>query len=313
MKKIFLFRAPKEHRGYSERSELLGERSRHRLICLANHGSVPGSARLVNNIIIALIITLVLSACAAASKQPTAIPTISLDNNNSSSDTQSSDANSVSAKATIVPVRKAELAFANVGRVKAVNVKVGDQVTAGQALVELDTTLLEVKVKEAQANLTAAQVQVDYLKRVGTDELHLETAQAAVDQAQALLDSANATLATQSKLVAPFDGTVASVDISPAETVVPGTEVIIMGDFSRLQVETTDLSERDVPRVQIGQTASVFIKALNQEFPGRVIDISRISSTLGGDVVFKVTIDLDEQPQGLLWGMSADVKIQTGK
>jgi HlyD family secretion protein len=51
---------------------------------------------------------------------------------------------------------------------------------------------------------------------------------------------------------------------------------------------------------------------LNQEFPGKVIEISRISSTVGGDVVFKVTIDLDEQPQGLLWGMSADVKIETG-
>ena len=89
--------------------------------------------------------------------------------------------------------------------------------------------------------------------------------------------------------------------------------MITMGDLSRFQVETKDLSERDVPRVQAGQTASVFIEALNQEFPGKVIEISRISSTVGGDVVFKVTIDLDEQPQGLLWGMSADVKIETGQ
>ncbi len=68
-----------------------------------------------------------------------------------------------------------------------------------------------------------------------------------------------------------------------------------------------------MPRVQIGQTANIFIEALNQEFPGKVIEISRISSTVGGDVVFKVTMDLNEQPQGLLWGMSADVKIETGK
>jgi HlyD family secretion protein len=52
---------------------------------------------------------------------------------------------------------------------------------------------------------------------------------------------------------------------------------------------------------------------LNQEFSGKVVDISRISSTVGGDVVFTVTVDLDEQPQGLLWGMSADVTIETGK
>jgi RND family efflux transporter MFP subunit len=200
-----------------------------------------------------------------------------------------------------------------VGRVKAVAVKVGDQVKASQVLVELDTTLLEARVKEAEANLAAAQVQVKYLKRVGTDEVHLESAQAEADRAQALLDSANATLAAQSILVAPFDGTIAAVDISAGETVVPGQVVIMMGDLSRFQVETKDLSERDVPRVQIGQKTNVFIKALNQDFSGKVTDISRVSSTVGGDVVFKVTIDLDQQPQGLLWGMSADVKIETGK
>jgi len=262
-------------------------------------------------LIVIALIALIISACTSAAT-PTAIPTVSLDNN-SSPNTQSSDANSVSASANIVPLKKAELSFANVGRVKTVDVKVGDQVTAGQVLVELDTTLLEAKVKEAEANLEVAQVQVNYLKRVGTDEVHLESAQAEADRAQALLDSANTTLATQSTLVAPFDGTVASVDISPAETVVPGRVIIIIGDLSKLEVETKDLSERDVPRVQIGQTASVFIEALNQEFPGKVIEISRISSTVGGDVVFKVTIDLDKQPQGLLWGMSADVKIETGK
>jgi len=262
--------------------------------------------------IVILVMALFLSACAAASQQ-TPIPTVSLDNNSSTSNPQASNANSVSASAIIVPIQKADLAFPSVGRVKAVNVKVGDPVMAGTVLVELDTTLLEAKVREAEANLTVAQVQVNYLKRVGTDEVHLESAQAEADRAQALLDSANATLATQSTLLAPFDGIVVSVDISPAETVVPGRVIITVGDLSKLQVETKDLSERDVPRVQTGQTASIFIEALNQEFPGKVIDISRISSTVGGDVVFKVTIDLDEQPQGLLWGMSADVKIETGK
>ncbi|MGE5374202.1 MAG: efflux RND transporter periplasmic adaptor subunit [Bacteroidota bacterium] len=261
-----------------------------------------------------IVFALVLSACTSAGSTPTAIPTISLDGNNGSpSNNPSDNPNSVSATAIIVPVHEADLSFANVGRVKAVNAKVGDQVKAGQPLVELDTTLLEAKVKEAEANLTVAKVQVDYLKRVGTDEVHLESAQAEADRAQALLDSANTTLATQSTLTAPFDGTIVSVDISPAETVVPGQVVVTMGDLSRFQVETKDLSERDIPRVQVGQTASVLIDPLNKEFSGKVVDISRISSTVGGDVVFKVTIDLDQQPQGLLWGMSADVNIDTGK
>jgi RND family efflux transporter MFP subunit len=264
-------------------------------------------------LIVIALSALILSACTSIASTPTAIPTISLDNNNSPAGAQSSAANSVSASAFTVPFRKAELSFANVGRVKAVNVKVGDQVKAGQVLVELDTTLLEAKVREAEANLAAAQVQIRYLKRVGTDEVHLESAQAEADRAQALLDSAKATLAAQSTVVAPFDGTIVSADISIGETVVPGRVVITLGDLSRFQVETKDLSERDVPRVQIGQNVNVFIEALNQDFSGKVADISRVSSAVGGDIVFKVTIDLDNQPQGLLWGMSADVEIETGK
>jgi multidrug resistance efflux pump len=94
---------------------------------------------------------------------------------------------------------------------------------------------------------------------------------------------------------------------------VPGQVVIVMGDLSRFQVETTDLSERDAPKVGVGQAAQVEVMALNQQFAGKVTDVSRISSTVGGDVVYKVTIELDLQPPGLLWGMTANVRITTGK
>ncbi len=263
-------------------------------------------------LIVIVLIALILSACSSAST-PTAIPTISLDNNSSSSNTQSNDESSVSASAVIVPFNDARLSFSSVGRVTSVDVKVGDKVTAGQTLVKLDTTIQEAKVREAEANLLAAQIQFKYLKRLGVDEVHIQTAEADIARTQALLDSANAVLIFESTLTAPFNGTIISVDIAPAETVVPGQAVIVLGDLSKYQIETTDLSERDVTRVQIGQSANVFIEALNESFTGEVIDIDRVSSTLGGDVVYKVTIELDRQPKGLLWGMSADVKIQTAE
>ena len=137
--------------------------------------------------------------------------------------------------------------------------------------------------------------------------------EADVAKAQALLDSAKATLASQSVLTAPFAGTVISVDIAPYETVTPGQVVIVLGDLTKYQIETTDLSERDVTQVQNGQPATVFIEALNGDFSGTVVDVARISSEIGGDVVYKVTIELDEQPAGLLWGMSADVEISVGE
>jgi multidrug resistance efflux pump len=71
------------------------------------------------------------------------------------------------------------------------------------------------------------------------------------------------------------------------------------------------LSERDVPKVAVGQTATVTVKALNQDITGRVSAISPLADTLGGDQVYKVTIDLDKLPPGLLAGMSVVVQIDT--
>jgi HlyD family secretion protein len=179
---------------------------------------------------------------------------------------------------------------------------------------------LEAKVREAEANLAYAQIQLEYLIRnagcrtnCAPSQEHIEVAENDVASAQAKVDSAKAVLAAQSYLTAPFAGTVISVDIAPYETVAPGQIVIVLGDLSNYRIETTDLSERDVTSVKVGQPATVFIEALGSDFTGKVVDIDRISTEIGGDVVYKVTIELDEQPEGLLWGMSADVEISVGE
>ncbi len=258
--------------------------------------------------VLVLLLAVILTACGRTPKTE-ATPTVQPDATSSSG---SSAPGTVAASAQVVPVQKAQLSFPLTGIVKTVEVKAGDEVKAGQTLVTLDTTILEAQVKQAEANLAATQTQLQYLKRVGTDAEHLASAQADIDRSQAALDAVNATLA-QATLTAPFDGTIAAVSISTAETVVPGQIVITLGDLTHFQIETTDLSERDVPNVQIGQAAKVSIDALNQQFTGKVTDIARVSSTVGGDVVYKVTIELDTQPQGLLWGMSSDVEIPTGQ
>lgn len=243
-------------------------------------------------------------AACAPNPAPTPIPTVVL------SSKPSAGSSGVSASGVIVPQPKATLSFPLTGAVKTVEVKTGDKVTKGQTLVTLDTTVLEANVKQAQAAVTGAQANERFLVRSGQDQEHIDAASADVEKAQASVDSATATLA-QATLVAPFDGTIASVDIAPAETVVPGQEVIMLGALDNFQVETTDLSERDAPLVQAGQAATVTVTALGQSFPGKVTDVSRISSTVGGDVVYKVTIQFDVQPKGLLWGMTTDVAIAT--
>jgi RND family efflux transporter MFP subunit len=255
--------------------------------------------------ILAALFALVLTACGTQST-PAVIPTVSLD---SASQTSSSSGNAT-ASAIVVPAIKVELAFPLSGAVKTVEVEAGDSVKAGDTLVTLDTVILEAKVKEAESAVVTEQTQVAYLVRTGTDNERLQAAKADVDRAQAAVEIAKAQL-TQAALTAPIDGTIATVDISPAEFANPGQIVIVMGDLTHFRIETTDLSEKDVPGIKVGQAVSVFIEALNQNFNGKVIDIARVSETVGGDVVFKVTIELDDQPEGLRWGMSADVDIET--
>lgn len=271
-------------------------------------------------ILLILILAFGLTAC-GQSDAPEVIPTLVLDGGGSSSGGRpASSGASVSASAVVVPAAEARLSFTSVGRVTIVNAEAGDMVKAGDVLIQLDTSILEAKVREAEANLAFAETELKYLIRVigckgegcVPSYKHIEVAENEVARAQALLDSARAVLASQSNLTAPFDGVVVSVDVSPAETVTPGQVVIVMGDLSHFRIETTDLSEVNVGRVKIGQDVDVYIKALNREMKGEVTDISRISSTLGGDVVYKVTIELDSQPKGLLWGMSADADILVG-
>jgi len=256
-------------------------------------------------LIFTIVLSIALSACATTAA-PEAIPTVSLDS--AAAESPAASSSQPSASAIVVPVNKVELSFPLSGAVKTVEVERGDSVKAGDVLATLDTAILEAKVREAESAVVTEQTQVAYLVRTGTDNERLLAAKADVDRAQAAVDIAKAQLA-QAALTSPIDGTIASLDISPAEFANPGQIVIIIGDLSHFQIETTDLSEKDVPGIEIGQPANVFIEALGGEFSGKVTDVARISETVGGDVVFKVTIELDDQPEGLRWGMSADVKI----
>ena len=262
--------------------------------------------------ILFLALTLALTACGqAATAEP--IPTVALDTGASDSDSPASVmGDTVIASAEVRPVKTVNLSFPLLGTVKSVDVEVGDKVTAGKEIATLDTTILEARIAEAEAAVVTAETQVSYLKRVGVGNAYeqIDAALADVDRAQAVVDQLKATLA-QTTLTTPISGTVIVVDVAPGETANPGQVIIVIADLNHMRIETTDLSERDIPAVQIGQTASVFIDALDETFEGQVVDIDRQSETVGGDVTYKVTIDLDQQPAGLRWGMSAEIEIQT--
>ena len=176
-------------------------------------------------LLITIIIALTITACGIQATQE-AIPTIVLDVGDTNNQPQTSSGSAVTASAVVVPISDASLSFPAIGRVTNVNVQVGDVVEAGQVLVELDTSILEAKVREAEANLAFAYIQLTYLVRLAgcrtgcaATEEHIEVAENDVAHAQALVDSAKAVLLVQANLTAPFDGVAVSVDISLAETV----------------------------------------------------------------------------------------------
>ena len=263
--------------------------------------------------------TLVLSvtSCSSAATA-TPIPAISLGG------AKTTTSNQVKASAVVVPAQESRLSFVISGMVDEVNVKEGDQVEAGQVLVKLDTTEQEFDIVAAQASLNAAELDAQIQRRrrrqfdfdtfnfiyVSTPGETIQAADAKVDQMRSALEAVKASLA-QATLIAPFGATVVRVDVEPGEYVQPGQVLIKLARLDELQIETTDLSELNIAAVKIGQPATVFVEALNENFLGKVTAISPISNTIGGDVVFNVTIQLDEQPKDLLWGMSADVEINT--
>jgi multidrug resistance efflux pump len=106
------------------------------------------------------------------------------------------------------------------------------------------------------------------------------------------------------RIVSPFGGVVGRVEVRPGEFAQAGQAVVLVTDLEHLQVETTDLSELDLPNVAVGQPVTVDIEALGAQAPGHVLAIAPTSQTLGGDVVYQVIVALDEIPEGLRPGMS---------
>jgi HlyD family secretion protein len=382
-----------------------------------------------------VLLTLALAACAGGAKTPTALPTIVLGGNLSTPAPNTGAGAGVTASGVIVDDQAAHMAFKLAGNVKLVNVAAGDQVQAGQVLIQLDDASQQIQLGQATlalqeltspsalatAQQTVAQDQLDlYNGQVALNNLMtqysnqglitnthaslvlaqnaLKDAQTAYDETpgdqnrdpakarayQALytaqqnynyalyiynlytgkpnqpqVDNANAKVALATaklaedqtlvtaltggtlpanptgtgyanlmeakyavqaaqanldatRLTAPFSGEVASVTASVGDYVSSGQVILVLSDINHMHVETTDLSERDVPKVKLGQVATVSIKALNQDVAGKVSAISPLADTLGGDVVYKVTIVLDSLPSKMLAGMSVDVQFNAG-
>ena len=168
--------------------------------------------------------------------------------------------------------------------------------------------IAEARIGVAQAQVKVAQAKLDLLKAGATAE-DVAIAKAKIDQAKADVAQTQAQLA-QTQIVAPFDGVVAQVLIDAHQFVGPGMPIVQVADLGGLRVETDDLSENEVARIHVGDAAQVSFDALpNAKVIGKVTRINPQAAE-GAGVNYTTVIQLDQIPDGLRWGMTANADIQ---
>jgi HlyD family secretion protein len=222
----------------------------------------------------------------------------------------------VTASGKIQPKKKVDVSADITGRITKIAVREGDLVTLGQFLLQIDPTVYQANLQQAQAMMAsgqAAAVQAkanqDQSERAlrRTKELHtsspnlvsqeqLEQAQTAFDIAQANLTAAEhqveqARAAVQSArdnlrkttLTAPMDGRVTRLAVEEGEVAVPSTFskdiglLLTVSDLSVIQAKVK-VDETDVVRVRLGDSVDVSIDAFpDTSFIGRVTKVSNSS------------------------------------
>jgi len=163
-----------------------------------------------------------------------------------------------------------------------------------------DIDLARAKLALAQSQLDDAQREWTRLKD-GPDPADVEAARARVDAAQATMNYA--------RLAAPFAGTVTVVDAMAGDQVTAGSPGFRVDDLSRLLVDV-QVSEVDINRVVVDQAVIVtFDAALGKEYHGKVVEVSRVGTSVQSVVNFNVTVELSDPDENVKPGMTASVTI----
>lgn len=171
---------------------------------------------------------------------------------------------------------------------------------------DIDMAIAQANLSLAQASLALAEQDYEKVKN-GPDPDSLASAQAREKAAETGLVAAKAALANR-QLVAPFDGTIAQLNLKVGEQAAPGVTAIVLADFSGWIVETDDLTENEVPNVQVGQSADVTFDALPElSLKGKVQSISDVHTDKSGDVTYTTKVALAESDARLRWGMTSVV------
>jgi multidrug efflux pump subunit AcrA (membrane-fusion protein) len=207
-----------------------------------------------------------------------------------------------------------DLAVDNLTR-KTAETKLKDMQKAYDTAVhKRDLLINQMDDARAQVDLTKARVDdaqaVVNARQNGPDPADLTPAQAGLKNAQDQLAAAQAALARMD-LIAPYDGTVVQINVELNDQASPAQPAAVIADLSKWVVETSDLTEKQVVSVALGQKVTLALDALpDLKLNGTVAAIGQTFVEKSGDIDYVVRIPVDSGDTRLRWGMTVTVTIQ---
>jgi RND family efflux transporter MFP subunit len=185
------------------------------------------------------------------------------------------------------------VALCRLRRARSFNGIEGQNVKAGDVVVEFDDRMAQAAVEKARhAVLFAEQVADRFGKLVGSGAISVQLKQEADQRlaaARAELVSAQAAIA-QVRLASPLDGVLARINVQPGQSVDLNTMVAEIVDLKRLVV-TVNVPAEEAGQLKDGQPTEIFVdNAKKPATTGRVSFISPLVDQRTGSVLVRVAL-----------------------
>ena len=195
-------------------------------------------------------------------------------------------------------------------QIKAVNVKVGDKVKAGQVLAQLDNEVSAINLSNAQLAYDNAFTNYENAKQLF--ELGA-VSQSDLNQLKMAYENANNTLRQAqmameyATVTAPISGTVTMVNANVGSYATASAPMFEIANVDTLEI-TAGINEQNVSRIHIGQEVLLKINSVSDEwFPGTITEISKVMNSQTKS--YPITIAMNNKDDALVAGMYAEVKV----
>ena len=220
-------------------------------------------------------------------------------------------ANAESAKAN---VEKSKVALADARRILERNKELVRKSLIPQNDLDAAQTIYDSAVSQLKASDAQQESAAGQLKSAIVQERLAEAQQVAalaqVEQAKAALQAAQLDL-DHTTIRAPVNGIVVSRNVDVGQTVAASLQAptlfLIAQDLTQMEVDT-NVSEADIGRIQVGQTATFTVDAYqNTTFTGKVTQVRNAPITVQNVVTYNAVVQVANPEFKLKPGMTANV------